>query len=277
MLVDALVAEHDDLRAPEAKLRYLVLRGPLAEVAKPGQFVHIRVSGTHDPLLRRPISIAAIDRGREEITLCYRVQGRGTGLLAQVKPGETLNVLGPLGNGFSLPTAGELILVAGGIGVFPLYALAQAASAAKVPVRLFWGGENASFLKNAGLTHWWEMGLPLHLSTLDGSLGQQGLVTDFVQEYFGQRSLAQPEDAETICVAACGPAGMLRRLSLWCREAGIALEVSLEERMGCAVGACLGCVCTLRGEDGSPRRAKVCSDGPVFQGQEVVWDAEIRD
>jgi len=277
MLINALVTKHGDLGAPKAKLRYLVVQGPLAAEAKPGQFVHIRVSAAFDPLLRRPISIAAIDRARDEIMLCFRVQGRGTELLAQTKAGAMLSILGPLGNGFSLPRSGELVLVAGGIGAFPLYALAQAALAAEVPVRLLWGGENAEFLANAGLAHWRRLDLPLHLATLDGSLGRRGLVTEAWPEYLGLRGRGAGLEDQRVSVAACGPAGMLKDLSRRCGEAGIALEVSLEERMGCALGACLGCVCTLRGKDGSIRRAKVCSDGPVFQGQEVVWDAETGE
>lgn len=284
MLVEELVVRNEIMGGAKQRICRMVLKGPVAREAKPGQFVHIQVSTTNDPLLRRPISISAIDEEREEIILFYRVQGKGTELLARAVPGQMLSVMGPLGSGFSLPGEGELCLVAGGIGSFPLYALAEAAQQLGLEVHLFWGGENREFLASAGLKLWQELGISLHLSTLDGSLGTKGLVSAPFQEYIENKaSLNQTEINQTeedskngqghIHVAACGPAGMLKAVSRQCQEAGLPLEVSLEERMGCAVGACLGCVATLRNQSGDLRRAKVCKDGPVFPGEEVVWDA----
>ena len=184
--------------------------------------------------------------------------------------------MGPLGQGFSLPEEGELWLIAGGIGVFPLYSLAQSALAKGLTVRLFWGGENQQFLESAGLSHWQALGIPIHLSTLDGSIGQKGLVTEQVQErlsqLFGQTKQEQPIGAEKISVATCGPKKMMQSVTELGKTSGIPVEVSLEERMGCAVGACLGCVCTLIDEAGTLIHKKVCQDGPVFRGEEVVWD-----
>lgn len=268
MLIEAEVVQHEVMGDQDQKLRRLVLKGPIAREARPGQFVHIQVSSTYDPLLRRPFSIAQINAEQEEITVMYRVQGRGTELLAQASPGALLSVLGPLGNGFSLPDQGELWLVAGGIGVFPLYGLARAALESRIPARLFWGGENEKFLESAGLASWRALGLPVHLTTLDGSVGKKGLVTELFHEHLKGSGMA-PQ----IRVAACGPHAMMQAVTAACLEAGLPVEVSLEERMGCAVGACLGCVATLRDEEGNWRRAKVCQEGPVFQGEEVVWDA----
>ena len=186
MLTEGLVVVHEALGEEGQRLRRLVLKGPIAQTAKAGQFVAIQVQdssiSSFDPLLRRPISLAEISPERDEITLLYRIAGRGTEILARARCGERLSLMGPLGQGFSLPEEGELWLIAGGIGIFPLYALAQSALAKGLTVRLFWGGENQQFLESAGLSHWQALGIPLHLSTLDGSLGQKGLVTEQLQE-----------------------------------------------------------------------------------------------
>ena len=280
MLADGLVVVHECLGEEEQMLRRLVLKGPIAKTAKAGQFVAVQVQDSSipsfDPLLRRPISIAEISPDQDEITLLYRVQGRGTEILARARCGERLSVMGPLGNGFSLPEVGELWLVAGGIGVFPLYALAQSALAQGLVVRLFWGGENLSFIKSAGLAAWQALGISIYPSTLDGSLGDKGLVTEQVQgqlsQLFGKTKQPNHSSTGQISVATCGPKKMMQAVTELCMNFAVPVQVSLEERMGCAVGACLGCVCTLIDEAGTLSHKKVCQDGPVFRGEEVVWN-----
>jgi len=281
MLTDGLVVVHEGLGEEKLGLRRLVLKGPIAKTAQAGQFVAVQVQDSSipsfDPLLRRPISLAEISPDQEEITLLYRIQGRGTEILARARCGERLSLLGPLGKGFSLPKIGELWLIAGGIGIFPLYALAQSALAQGLIVRLFWGGENQSFLKSAGLPAWQALGIPIHLSTLDGTLGDKGLVTEQVQvrlsQLFRQTKQADSSSPGQISVATCGPKKMMQAVTELCMNFSVPVQVSLEERMGCAVGACLGCVCTLIDEAGTLSHRKVCQDGPVFRGEEVVWDA----
>lgn len=280
MLTEGLVVVHEVFGEVEQRLRRLVLKGPIAKAAKAGQFVAVQVQdssiSSFDPLLRRPISLAEIYPDQDEITLLYRVQGRGTEILARARCGERLSVMGPLGNGFSLPDVGELWLVAGGIGVFPLYALAQSALAQGLIVRLFWGGENQLFLNSAGLSAWQTLGIPIHLSTLDGTLGDKGLVTEQVQGrlslLFGQTKPEMNLSTRQITVATCGPKRMMQAVTELCMNFAVPVQVSLEERMGCAVGACLGCVCTLSDEAGALSHKKVCQDGPVFRGEEVVWN-----
>ncbi len=272
MFTEGQVVVHECLGDEEQRLRRLVLKGPIAQTAKAGQFVAIQVQdssiSSFDPLLRRPISLAEISSERNEISLLYRIQGRGTEILARAKCGEKLSIMGPLGQGFSLPETGELWLIAGGIGIFPLYPLAQRALSQGLKVRLFWGGENQSFLNSAGLSSWQVLGIPIYLSTLDGSLGQRGLVTGQAQELLEKHKLSDGE----IRVATCGPKKMMQAVTELCITTRVPVEVSLEERMGCAVGACLGCVCTLIDEKGTLIHKKVCQDGPVFRGEEVVWD-----
>lgn len=265
-LEDVLILEHTEIGDPQWGIRRLVFQSAIAEEAEPGQFVQLKVSSGMDPLLRRPISIAAIDRAQKEITLLYRQKGKGTKTLAQAQPGERLNLLGPLGHGFTLPASGIIYLVAGGIGVFPLLALAQKAVVQGIPMRLFWGGENRSFLESAGLALWQELGISIEVSTLDGSLGVPGTVLDL---------LRSSKSASPAQVAVCGPQPMMAAVSAFYPETAVPVEVSLEERMGCGVGACLGCVCTLQDEHGTLRRGKVCKDGPVFPAKEVVWNADL--
>jgi len=272
MLTEGHVVVHERLGDEDQRLRRLVLKGSIAQTAKPGQFVAIQVQdstiSSFDPLLRRPISLAGISSELDEITLLYRIQGRGTEILSRAKCGEKLSVMGPLGKGFSLPEEGELWLIAGGIGIFPLYPLAQSALAQGLTVRLFWGGENQSFLESAGLAYWQALGIPIHLSTLDGSLGQKGLVTVQVKELFEKHTTSGGK----LKVATCGPKKMMQAVTDLCLDYKVPVEVSLEEHMGCAVGACLGCVVTLTDGAGTLIHKKVCQDGPVFRGEEVVWD-----
>lgn len=284
MLTESLIVSHECWGEEEQKLRRLVLKGPIAKKAKAGQFVAVQVRDallpSFDPLLRRPISLAEIRPERDEITLVYRIQGRGTEILTKARCGERLSVIGPLGQGFTLAEKGELWLAAGGLGVFPLYALAQSALAQGLVVRLFWGGDKRQFIQSAGFAEWEELGIPIQITTLDGSLGETGLVTEPLQRSLSQLS----EDAEKgksfpgqvsrpVQIAACGPRKMLQAVTELAVKYAVPVQVSLEERMGCAVGACLGCVCPFIDETGSVSHKKVCLDGPVFRGEEVAWDA----
>ena len=282
MLENAKVISHERMGDPQYQIMRLILHTEIAMEAKPGQFVHVQVSSGLDPLLRRPISIAEINTEKKEITLLYRIRGKGTERLAQVKPSEELSLLGPIGRGFTVPTDGELLLVAGGIGVFPLLALAKAAKEKNLSVRLFWGGENKAFFESAGLESWQEAGIPVELSTMDGSVGVKGTVLDLIQkEHHGTSQLEDSHlqgghSSFQTSVATCGPNPMMQAVSETFLQYGYSVEASLEERMGCAVGACLGCICTLRDEkSGDLRRAKVCKDGPVFNAREVAWNVEI--
>ncbi|HBR29915.1 MAG TPA: oxidoreductase [Firmicutes bacterium] len=257
---------------PDSGIYKLVLEGEVAATARPGQFVHLQVGLATDPLLRRPVSIAGIDRGRGIVTLFYRVAGRGTALLAGVGEQETLSVIGPLGNGFTLPQAGELLLLAGGIGIFPLFSLMDAVDRSKVKVKVLWGAENRQLLEAAGRQRLVDLALDYEVSTIDGSMGQPGLITNLLESYLRKRSLESTQ--QRISAVACGPPRMLKVVTEICLREGLPVEVSLEERMACGVGACRGCVCTVRTAGGTLERRRVCKDGPVFKGREVVWDAE---
>ncbi|HHU51439.1 MAG TPA: dihydroorotate dehydrogenase electron transfer subunit [Firmicutes bacterium] len=241
--------------------------------ALPGQFIHIycRESGT-DPLLPRPLSLFRIyprttaadsEVGAREIwEVLYKKVGKGTAWLSRRKANDALEVLGPLGRGFSLPqeTAGKpgrILLIAGGIGMPPLFALGEELSKRGREVILFYGGRSKQDL--LFLQEWRDLASQVYLVTEDGSIGRSGLVTDLLREK------VQPQSADFYY--ACGPRPMLQAVQDLMNRLAIPGELSLEERMACGVGACLGCV--TRTTHGYKR---VCREGPVFPADEVILD-----
>jgi dihydroorotate dehydrogenase electron transfer subunit len=240
--------------------------------AKPGQFVMLRVSDGLDPLLRRPFGIyrtlgtfgrALGAKGSPSkmkgIELLYRVVGKGTAILSGRRPGETLGVLGPLGNGFPDPAEGSsVVLVAGGMGIAPLYLLAKRLGAGT----LLFGARSKA--ENVLLKDFRGLGLRIKTATEDGSAGIKGLVTGLLEDELTPESV----------VYACGPVGMLKAAAAISEKAGARCLVSLERSMACGIGVCLGCAVRTkehRGEKESRFYKMVCSDGPVFQSEEVDW------
>ena len=239
----------------------------LTGLAKPGQFVHVRVSNAADPLLRRPISLHGIDYEHGTVSLLYQVVGQGTRLLAEMKIGDEIDIMGPLGRGFLVPGGIENVLViGGGIGVAPLFPLVQALKHYKVKQTVLLGARTADYI--IGSEQLASLGVKLEVATDDGSLGRHGLVTDLAEKHM---KLAKPD-----YFYACGPNPMLKQLLKAADTHGLDGQVSLEERMGCGVGACLACVCKTK--TGGNRFAegfeykKVCNDGPVFRADEVIID-----
>jgi dihydroorotate dehydrogenase electron transfer subunit len=243
----------------------LVLHCPrIAQSAVPGQFVHVRVSETLDPLLRRPLSILLADPRRQQFQVLVRSVGRGSELLSHVVPGNRLDVLGPLGRGFTLVRPGqEPLLVAGGVGVAPLIFLADVLQRSEGGhyVRALFGARSEDTL-----VCWQELAArceEFQAATEDGSVGTQGLVTDLLQE--------QLDRAKPAMVYTCGPRPMMARVAQMCDAVGVPCEASLEQFMGCGIGACLGCAVPSRAEPGS--YVRVCTDGPVFDATQIAWEA----
>lgn len=233
---------------------FTILCEEVASISKPGQFVHISVPGY---FLRRPISICEIDKEKGTIRLVVQVRGNGTEAMSHLNEGEKMDLLGPLGNGFSVNSANDsVILIGGGIGTPPMLALADVY---KENARVITGfrTKDLSILgkdfKNTGAQ--------LLECTDDGSLGRKGFVTDLLLE--------EIKNNKPKIVYACGPMIMLKGISEICRENNIECEISLEERMACGVGACLGCAVRLN-RDGNEFYGHVCKDGPVFSSKEVV-------
>lgn len=234
---------------------YLLSCPEIASAAQPGQFAHISAPGFS---LRRPISICEIFPADGLIRIVFEVRGAGTAVLAQLAENDRMDLLAPLGNGFpEAPTEEKIILVGGGIGVPPLLGVASRY------------GKNASVIigfRTAGAVilagDFARYGCDVTITTDDGSLGYHGLVTGPLE-----KRLESPADK----VFACGPTPMLRGVVSLAQRHNVPSFVSLEERMGCGVGACLVCACrTVR--DGREIFTHVCKDGPVFSGETVVFD-----
>ncbi|MGE6753176.1 dihydroorotate dehydrogenase electron transfer subunit [Rossellomorea sp. NPDC071047] len=229
----------------------LVLQGELVnEIKAPGQFVHIKVGTGIDPLLRRPISIASHNHDELTMTLIYRAEGNGTKILSQAKSGEMIDVLGPLGNGFTVESDSRTaLLVGGGIGVPPLYGLSKKLVEKGWVVKHILGfqTESVSFYVNK----FRELG-ETFVATVDGTLGTSGFVTDIIHK----------KSPDFDVFYSCGPTPMLKALQSQLGDRrGF---VSLEERMGCGIGACFACVCHKQDDPQGSSYVKVCSDGPVF-------------
>jgi dihydroorotate dehydrogenase electron transfer subunit len=230
----------------------------LADGARPGQFVMVRCGD--DTILRRPLSVHQV--AGDKLVLLFQVRGKGTEWLSHCQKGDKLDIFGLMGNGFKIaPRAKNLLLVAGGIGIAPLYYLAESALSAGKRVTLLLGAATAKQMYPASLL---PSGIKPILATEDGSIGHKGMVTDLLPEYM----------ASTDQIFACGPLPMLRYMAKEQKKLGIKdkpSQISLEMRMGCGVGVCYGC--TIRTKSGLKQ---VCKDGPVFSLGEVIWDDFVR-
>ena len=227
------------------------LSGDTGDIKAPGQFINIALPGFY---LRRPISVC--DWDQEGLDIIYKVVGDGTRLMSELSEGFELDVLTGLGNGFDLSAVkkGETaLLVGGGVGVPPLYGLAKRLMAEGVSVKAVLGFNESSqmfFEKEFS-----ELGAEVHITTVDGSAGIKGFVTDAMKELSFDHYYC------------CGPMPMLRAVHRLCREKGAEGELSFEARMGCGFGACMGC--SMETLSGTKR---ICKDGPVFKSGEVSFD-----
>ena len=223
----------------------MVLEGKTEGITAPGQFVNIRLDGCY---LRRPLSIG--DWNEDSLTLIFKVVGKGTAQLAEMRPGQTLDLLIPLGNGYDLAPAGDApLLIGGGVGIPPMYGLCRRLLAAGRKPRVILGFNTAAdvFYEEAFRA----LGAEVTVTTADGSYGVPGFVT------------AAMDDAPYTYFYTCGPMAMFRAVN---QAAGTSGQFSFEERMGCGFGACMGCTCkTLYGAK------RICKDGPVLVREEIVW------
>ena len=224
----------------------MVLSGDTSDITAPGQFVNIQLSGL---FLRRPISVCDYDE--ETLTIVYKVVGKGTEQMSTMAAGEKLDILTGLGNGYDLSITGEHpVLVGGGVGVPPMYNLAKKLLAQDKTVSVILGFNTKSeiFYEN----EFRSLGCDVTVTTVDGSYGTKGFVTD-----------ALPENYTHFC--CCGPEPMLKAVYRATKTSG---QMSFEERMGCGFGACMGCSCkTLTGNK------RICKDGPVMKKEEILWEA----
>lgn len=249
-----------------------------ARLIRPGQFVMLKCAGevNEQPLLRRPFTIFNISTnargGRPAgLDLLIKDVGTGTHKLVRMKPGQTIHCLGPQGNGFKVsPDVRNRLeiacLVAGGVGIAPLYLLAQDLLRQNVKPVLFYGGAT---LPDLVLREYFEkLGMDTYYTTEDGSFGERGLVTQpaarFINKH-GHRNMR---------VYACGPWGMMKAVHTLSAKKNLQCEVSLEARMGCSLGACLGCVVRSLDSGGEAQYLRVCQEGPVLNSRLVDWEIE---
>lgn len=229
----------------------------IAKTAKPGQFVQIKCSDSPEPLLRRPLSI------HKRVEVLYEVVGKGTEILSKKQKGEYLDILGPLGNGFSLPEASSLepraIIIAGGIGAAPLVFLAEELKKKNVKTVVLIGAKTKKLILCE--KDFKKFTSEVYVSTDDGTYGSKG----FVSRLFHNILKTTERGFETI-VYVCGPHGMLKCIADICRERNFECQVSLEEKMACGIGVCLGCV--VKTKSGNKL---ACKDGPVFNANGLIW------
>ncbi len=223
----------------------LKLRGDTSAITRPGQFVNLRLDGLY---LRRPISVCDLEG--DTLTLIYKVVGKGTQALSEMQPGQTVPVLTGLGNGYDTGLSGDRpLLIGGGVGVPPLYLLAKRLRAEGKQVSVILGFNTASelFYEQEFLA----LGCKVAITTVDGSRGVKGFVTDALPENYTH-------------VYTCGPEPMLRAVYRAISTGG---SFSFEKRMGCGFGACMGCSCkTITGYK------RICKEGPVLQKEEILWE-----
>lgn len=225
----------------------------------PGQFIAIRVSKTLDPFLRRPISIYNVDEENNIIEFIFQVKGRGTEFLSEVEEGELLDVVGPLGDtGFDIMEYKNIAIIGGGIGSFPLYELAKRSiKQANVYVYLGFRNEEVVVLNE----EFSKVSTKLIVTTNDGSYGHRGFAIDYLK--------ADIEKLKIDSIFACGPLPMLKKVKEFAENKKIVCQLSLEQRMACSIGACMGCSVKLNTSGDSIQYARVCKDGPVFEANKI--------
>lgn len=237
----------------------------IAPETRPGQFVHIRIQNLGESVLRRPFSIYRVDGA--DLSILYKVVGKGTRALSRLAEGDTLSALGPLGNGFPQPSDNALpILVAGGYGVAALYLQAERSPAKGI---LFAGGSTKADL--LCLDGFAALGWRVETATEDGSQGFKGRVTGALDAWMEKELKGRTPE-----LFACGPMGLLRAVAERARAQNCKAWLSMDRHMGCGVGACLACVQRIRlpSPPGAWKWARICTEGPVFEAGDILWDEQ---
>lgn len=232
----------------------------IAQSAQPGQFVNVKCSEGINALLRRPISICDVNREQNTVDIVFQVKGIGTEYLSKKQPGDRIDLIAPLGTGFDMSGSYKRIaVVGGGIGIFPLLFVAKEHRNAGIASFLGFRNKDFAVLLDA----FEKASSQLFISTDDGSAGKRGLVVDQLEEYLQEHSLD--------VIYTCGPTPMLKKVVETAEKYRVPCQVSMEQRMGCGIGACLVCACKTKYGD-EWEYSHVCKDGPVFWSREVIFD-----
>lgn len=256
--MDSVVIKKGELCKDNILLR--VRNSEIAETAYPGQFVNVKCPGDSGHILRRPISIMNTNPDEGWFEIAFEIRGSGTRSIAEIETGEELDVMGPLGKGFDYSDDYKRIaVIGGGIGIYPLYFLGKVMQKCEIDVFMGYRCADRVVLNN----DFDREGSSIYLSTDDGSAGYSGYITSLFKKVY------EPGRYDMIYV--CGPEIMTKAVvSIMGNERNIC-QVSLEERMGCGIGACLVCTCAVKSTEGSVRKT-VCKDGPVFYAENLLWE-----
>ncbi len=241
--------------------KFSVKAPSIVKASKPGNFIEIRVNQTTEPFLRRPISIYNLDKENGILEFIFQVKGKGTEILAKQEEGKEIDIIGPLGYGtFKYEDYQNLAIIGGGIGVFPLYELAKCAKADNKKVTTYLGFRSKDFVVLE--EEFQSVSNELILTTDDGSYAKQGFAISYLEEDI--------KNGKIDSIYACGPLPMLKAVQKLALEKDIPCQISLEEKMACGLGVCLGCaVKTAKSPADSPEYWHVCKAGPVFNAKDV--------
>lgn len=225
-----------------------------------GQFVHVKIPGMEDHILRRPFSVFYVNSDTSSLVILYQVVGHGSLRLTQLKKGDELDLMGPIGHGWRIPAQEpkKALLVAGGVGGAPLFMHAQDLLNAGFDVEVILGAQTKDALVVLD-SYKALLDGHIHIATDDGTLGHKGFCTDLV--------VSELHSNKPNYVACCGPEPMMKIVSQMCLDAQVPTAISLEKRMACGIGACLSCVVAT-----SEGNKRACVDGPVFDAREVIWE-----
>jgi dihydroorotate dehydrogenase electron transfer subunit len=254
-MIQELAVVHSSEEISPGIFQLSVISRYIAGRAVPGQFINIKVEDSHYPLLRRPFSLFSVEG--EVVSVVFNVIGLGTKKLSQKKKGDHIDLIGPLGNGFSKAMEGDYttaVFVAGGLGIAPFPFLTRALPPTKQIVS-FIGARSSEQIVRTGMKN-------VHVATDDGSEGFRGTVVDLIRQYFEGHAMEKPR------LFACGPDKMIRSLGQFARAEGFLCYASLECSMACGIGLCQGCPVEVVGRE--KKYQLVCKDGPVFETNTIM-------
>jgi len=239
----------------------------IAKTARPGQFVNIKVNAEYVPFLRKPFSISRRSFKEGWIEVVWKIVGKGTEVMSQFKTGDMVNIIGPLGQGFYIPPGIKTaFLVGGGLGVAPLPFLCEELIKSNLQVEVFLGAKSQKELSLVEIFH--SLGVEVFISTEDGSIGKQGLVTDILL-----KRLHEVKPGRDGFLYSCGPNAFLSRMMSITEKENVEGQIAIETMMGCGFGICVGCPVKVRNnEAGSGLYKLACIDGPVFNAKEIFLD-----
>lgn len=243
--------------------KFTVKAEEIVEDAKPGNFIEIRVSNQVEPFLRRPISIYNLDREDGTLEFIFQVKGKGTEILSKKEKGDKIDIIGPLGHGiFSIDNYSNIAIIGGGIGIFPLFELAKEAHLEKKKVNTYLGFRNKECVMLE--KEFQNISDKIIITTDDGSYAEKGYAIDCL--------IKDMKEEKYDCICACGPLPMLKAIQKYAMENSIECQISLEEKMACGLGVCLGCaVKTAKSTKENPEYLHVCKNGPVFKCKDIEF------